>query len=80
VYRKERVVYLGFHRPLYIQMVTSLAQSLIIIKKNRHRGWRDGSAVKSTNCSSRVPEFKSQQPHGGSQPSVMRSDVLFWCA
>jgi hypothetical protein len=22
------------------------------------------------------PEFKSQQPHGGSQPSVMRSDIL----
>jgi hypothetical protein len=29
--------------------------------------------VKSTNCSSRGPEFNSQQPHGGSQPSVMRS-------
>jgi hypothetical protein len=25
------------------------------------------------------PEFKSQQPHGGSQPSVMGSDALFWC-
>ena len=24
------------------------------------------------------PEFKSQQPHGGSQPSVMGSDALFW--
>jgi hypothetical protein len=36
-------------------------------------GWRDGSAVKSTDCSSRGPEFKSQQPHGGSQPSRMRS-------
>jgi hypothetical protein len=23
------------------------------------------------------PEFNSQQPHGGSQPSVMRSDALF---
>jgi hypothetical protein len=23
-------------------------------------------------------EFKSQQPHGGSQPSVMKSDALFW--
>jgi len=29
-------------------------------------GWRDGSAVKSTDCSSRGPEVKSQQPHGGS--------------
>jgi len=42
-------------------------------------GWRDGSVVKSTNCSSRGPEFKSQQPHGGSQPSVIRSDALLWC-
>jgi hypothetical protein len=33
--------------------------------------------VKSTNCSSRGPEFNSQQPHSGSQPSVMGSDALF---
>jgi hypothetical protein len=43
-------------------------------------GWRESSAVKSTDCSSRGPEFKSQQPHGGSQPPVMRSDALFWYA
>jgi hypothetical protein len=35
--------------------------------------------VKSIDCSFRGPEFKSQQPHGGSQPSVMESDALFWC-
>ena len=29
---------------------------------------------------SRSPEFNFQQPHGGSQPSIMRSDALFWCA
>jgi hypothetical protein len=46
-------------------------------KKEGKRGWRDGSVVKSTNCSSEGPEFQSQQPHGGSQPSVMRS--LPWC-
>jgi hypothetical protein len=40
-------------------------------------GWRDGSVVKSTDCSSEGPEFKSQQPHGGSQSSVMRSDASF---
>jgi hypothetical protein len=34
-------------------------------------GWRDGSAVKSMDCFSRGLEFNSQQPHGGSQPSVM---------
>jgi hypothetical protein len=47
-----------------------------LIKENV--GWRDGSAVKNTDCSSKGPEFKSQQPHGGSQPSVMRSDTVFW--
>jgi hypothetical protein len=40
-------------------------------------GWRDGSVVKSTNRSSRDLEFNSQQPHGGSQPSVVGSDALF---
>jgi hypothetical protein len=34
--------------------------------------------VGAPDCSSEGPEFKSQQPHGGSQPSVMRSDSLFW--
>ena len=43
--------------------------------------WRDGSAVKSVACSSKGPEFNSQQPHGGSQPSVMRSGYeVFWSA
>jgi hypothetical protein len=46
--------------------------------KNTIRGWRDGSVVKSTDCSAKGPEFKSQQPHGGLQPSITRSDTLFW--
>ena len=41
--------------------------------------WRDGSEGKSIDCFFEGPEFKSHQPHGGSQPSVMGSDVLFWC-
>jgi hypothetical protein len=32
-----------------------------------------------TGCSPRGPEFSSREPHGGSQPSVMGSDELFWC-
>jgi hypothetical protein len=39
-------------------------------------GWRDGSMVKSTDYSSRCPEFNSQQPHGDSQPSVIDSNAL----
>jgi hypothetical protein len=51
---------------------------LKLSSKNIFGGWRDGSVVKSTSCSSEGPEFKSQQPHGGSQPSVTKSDALFW--
>jgi hypothetical protein len=40
-------------------------------------GWRDGSVVKSTDCSFRGPEFNSQQPHDGLQQSVM--DAFFQC-
>ena len=40
---------------------------------------KDGLVVKSTDSSSGDPEFNSQQPYGGSQPSVMGSDALFWC-
>ena len=43
------------------------------------QGWRDGSVVKSSDCSSRGPKFNSQHPHGGSQPSVMGSNAFFWC-
>jgi hypothetical protein len=49
------------------------------IKKSKE-GWRDSSVVRSTDCSSRSPEFNSQQPHGGSQPSVIGSNrILLVC-
>ena len=51
-----------------------------ITLKIKFVGWRDGSKVKSTGYSSKGPEFNSQQPHGGSQPSIMGSYALFWCA
>ncbi|XP_042115416.1 CDK5 regulatory subunit-associated protein 2-like [Peromyscus maniculatus bairdii] len=34
------------------------------LHKNYKKSWRDGSEVKSTGCSSKGPEFNSQQPHG----------------
>jgi hypothetical protein len=43
-----------------------------VSKNPIYRGWRDGSAVKSTDCSSEGPEFNPQQP------PIMRSDALFW--
>jgi hypothetical protein len=52
--------------------------SVLCFLKQDLTGWRGGSAVKSTDCSSQGPEFNSQHPHDGSQPSVMGSDALFW--
>jgi hypothetical protein len=49
---------------------------LVLLLKTYSVGWRGGSVVESTNCSSRGPEFNSQQPHGGSQPPVMGSPLL----
>jgi hypothetical protein len=34
--------------------------------------------VKSTGCFFRGPEFNSQEPHSGSQPSIMICDAFFW--
>jgi hypothetical protein len=35
--------------------------------------------VKRADCSSKGPEINFQKSHGGSQPSVIGSDALFWC-
>jgi hypothetical protein len=34
--------------------------------------------IRAPDCSSEGPEFNSQQPHGGSQPSLTRSGAHFW--
>uniref|UniRef100_A0A0G2JVW5 HECT, UBA and WWE domain containing E3 ubiquitin protein ligase 1 n=1 Tax=Rattus norvegicus TaxID=10116 RepID=A0A0G2JVW5_RAT len=57
-----------------VEKISQVGDELRIVCK----GWRDGSVVKSTDCPSRGPEFKSQRLHGASQPSVMGSDALFW--
>lgn len=49
---------------------SSLLCFSLIFKKLVILGWRIGSGVKSTYCSCRGPEFKSQYPHGVSQPPV----------
>jgi hypothetical protein len=55
---------------------TCLAEKYYITIKLPEAVLERGS-VKRTNCSSRGPEFSSQQQHGGTQPSVMGYDVLF---
>jgi hypothetical protein len=48
--------------------------------KNKKQGAGEmAQQVRAPDCSSEGPEFKSQQPHGGSQPSIARSNSLFWC-
>jgi hypothetical protein len=59
-------------RPLELFCGKAVKKNLNFRLENSLKGgWRDGSAVKTTDCSSRGPEFKSQQPHGGSQPSAV---------
>jgi hypothetical protein len=49
--------------------------TLLSYRYEMQMAWSAVSAGKSTDCSS--PEFKSHEPHGGSQPPVMRFDAFF---
>lgn len=42
-------------------MLARLLSSYIFFKLKKLGGWWDGSVVKSADCSSEGPEFKSQQ-------------------
>jgi hypothetical protein len=69
-------------KPLQVTAVSEYIQGHILERNPKYvinGGWRDGLAVENTDCSSRSPEFKSQQAHGGSQPSVARPDYRFRC-
>jgi len=64
-------VYKCTHTNIATYIHTQFFKIYLYMIKYIKLGWRDGSVVKGTKCSSRGPEFNSQQPHGGSQPSVM---------
>ena len=51
-----------------------------LLHQSKYVGWRDGSEVKSPDCTPRDPEFNSQQPLGGSQPSVNMWDSQTDCS
>jgi hypothetical protein len=73
----------SFHIDSYVWESPTYNQSLqlqwsIRSQESGDQGWRDSSVIKNTDCSSEGPEFKSQQPYGGSQPSIMRTDALCW--
>jgi hypothetical protein len=66
-------VYQGVQLNIYSLGLERAQTGKCLPHENLDLGWRDGLAGKSTDCSSRGPEFKSQQP------PKMRSDALFWC-
>jgi hypothetical protein len=70
------VSYSSFHVAAFLQL--SLKR-FALCKKDHAGAGEMAQRVRAPDCSSEGPKFKSQQPHGGSQPPVMRSDALFWC-
>jgi hypothetical protein len=51
---------------------------LILGGKKKTKAWAEEIAQR-LRAPTALPKFKSQQPHGGLQPSVMGSNTLFWC-
>jgi hypothetical protein len=45
----------------------------------KKKSLRNQKVIRSTDCSSRGPEFNSQQKHGGSQTFVIGCNDLLWC-
>lgn len=56
-----------YHNELSLKLSYPRRHSFYRIKKR----WRNGLAVKSTNCSCRGPGSDSQHPHGSSQQSII---------
>jgi hypothetical protein len=54
-----------------------IVRPCLLIRKKKGAG-EMAQWVRVPDCSPEGQEFKSQQPHGGSQPSLTRSDSLFW--
>jgi len=77
-FKFSTITYRNTHPTVHLDLSRFSSEPLNIRAKMCFQGLGDGSAVKSTDCSSRGPEFNSQQPHGGSQPSVMGSDALLF--
>jgi hypothetical protein len=67
---------LSFFVKLQVLWETSSQKNKVEIKKDTSWAGEMAQWVRAPDCSSEGLEFKSQQPHGGSQPSVTRSDKI----
>jgi hypothetical protein len=75
------------HKTQNIKHLHSWLIFVIIGVENVHTWYESGKRglekmaqrLRAPTAPPKGPEFNSQQPHGGSQPSVMGSDALFWC-
>ena len=52
---------------LEVGLIKTASPTILVGIEKVASGWRDGSVVKSTGCSSRGPGFSSQHPHGSLQ-------------
>jgi hypothetical protein len=58
---------------LFYAVCQSMANTYFLVCPaliSEHWGWRDGSMVKSTSCSSSGPRFDPYHPRGGSKLSI----------
>ena len=62
----------------YLGVTLTKGVKYLFDKNFKSRAGEMAQWVRAPDCSSEGPEFKSQQPHGGSQPSLMKSDALSW--
>jgi hypothetical protein len=55
---KNKIIFVHEHAKLYMNSENDNSQFRIVFMiEKRSEGWRDGSVVKSTVCSSKGPEF-----------------------
>jgi hypothetical protein len=87
MYKKKLMIVFNKHVTSFTELCDSTVATdnfhfiklLIFRLRKMLRAGEMAQWVRAPDCSSEGPEFKSQQSHGGSQPSVRKFDTLFWC-
>ena len=63
----------------YWVLLALFIRNIFNIKNQLSQAGEMAQWLRAPDCSSKGPEFNSQQPHRGSQLSLMGSDAVFWC-